>query len=188
MDQLKRCFLAIELSESIKKETLDFVVKIKSQYPNFRFIPPENWHLTLHFFGSISLAQIERIKDMLPKVLEQAQSFPLFLEGMGAFPSQSKARILWLGVSGDDSKLLNLKKQIDSGLQKMRFEIEKRSFHPHLTIARLKGERPVVISNLPVGFRTKTVDSVRNVTLFESQLSSGGASYQVLHVFCLSAS
>jgi RNA 2',3'-cyclic 3'-phosphodiesterase len=187
MDRLTRSFLAIEFSDSLKQEAQLFVDKIKSQYPNFRFIPPQNWHLTLHFFGSVTYAQIEEMKVELPEFLKDVQPFSIFFKGMDAFPDHKKARILWLGISGDDVKLLNLKMRIDTALSKMKFEVEKRAFRPHLTVARLKGAFSKTPSNVSSEFKTKTVDLVQHVTLFESQPSPDGAVYKALHMFSLSA-
>ena len=184
--QLIRCFLAVELSESLKQEAQIFVEGIKTEYPVFRFIPSQNWHLTLHFFGDLSSAQAEEIQLRLPDFLGKTQPFSISLEHMGVFPDERKPRILWLGVSGDTSKLLALKKQVDQALKKLRFEIEKRPFHPHLTIARSKNQFSKTALNLTREFKTKTIDSIRHLTLFQRSLSPQGAVYTVLKTFPLS--
>ena len=183
MDPLARCFLAVELSESLRKEAQVFVEGIKTEYPDFRFIPSQNWHLTLHFFGDLPSAQVEEVQMKLPDFLGKTQPFLVSLEHMGAFPNERKPRILWLGVSGDTSKLLALKSQVDQALRKLRFEIEKKPFHPHLTIARSKNQFSKTALNLTRKFKAKTIDSIRHLTLFQSSLSPQGASYMVLKTF-----
>ena len=80
-----RTFLAIELSEAIRTEAHSYVEVIKQDYPDFRFIPPENWHLTLHFFGRIDSNQIQKLKTHLPPAFSSAQPFSIQLEKLDKF-------------------------------------------------------------------------------------------------------
>ena len=183
--QTVRSFLAIELSKLLKEEARFFVETIQNRYPGFRFIEPHNWHLTLHFLGDVEPEKIEPLSSHLKNALAGIAPFSISLEGLGVFPNVQKPRILWIGVSGDIPKLLALKKQVDAVLQKLHFQIETRSFHPHITIARIKeGTRhEYSISDQTLTFKAKTSDEIRSLTLFRSDLFPGGAQYTPLQVF-----
>ena len=75
-----RAFLAIELSEALKAEANHFIETIRKDYPGFRFIPPENWHLTLHFLGQVEPPKIEELVSRIPKVLGDVKPFTISLE------------------------------------------------------------------------------------------------------------
>ena len=178
-----RTFLAIELSEAIRKEAHSYVEVIEQNCPDFRFIPPENWHLTLHFFGQIDSNQIQKLETHLPPAFSSAQPFSIQLEKLGAFPSWNQARILWIGVGGDVPQLLSLIERLNQVLQEMHFEIEPRDYSPHITIARLKTRNPVPAAVPKQTYQGHVIDRVQHITLFRSDLSSKGAYYSPIKTF-----
>ncbi|OGW85485.1 MAG: 2'-5' RNA ligase [Omnitrophica bacterium RIFCSPHIGHO2_02_FULL_46_11] len=182
-----RSFLAIELSKTLKQEALSFVETIQDQYSNFRFLPIENWHLTLHFLGQINPDQLKSLQLELPKAVAQIKPFSISLEDLGAFPKKFP-RVLWLGVAGDRDGLLALKKCLDQILKKLHFEIETRPYHPHITIARSKGESKQTFLAPKQEFESKNFDKIHSVTLFQSILSPQGSSHSPLGVFLLGSS
>ena len=181
-DEAIRSFLAIELSESLKREALSFVETIQNQYPAFRFLPPQNWHLTLHFLGHITPEEVKILQLALPKTVAEIKPFSVSLEGLGAFPKEHP-HILWLGVAGDTSALLALKKRCDQALEKLDFQIETRPYQPHITIARLKGQAPRSFLKPEKTFKSKNFDIIYNLTFFQSILSPKGLLYTPLSVF-----
>ena len=175
-----RSFLAIELSESLKNELCFFVQSIQNQFSGFRFSNPKTWHLTLHFLGDVTLEKIEELKARLSKVLPDVKPFSISLEGLGVFPKGKTPRILWIGVNGDADALLGLKKRLDEVLQKMHFEIEKRTYHPHITIARAKEKVSHPFPKLELTFKAQTIDLIRSLTFFRSDLSKEGVEHTPL--------
>src|SRR3989338_3648716 len=103
-----RTFLAIELPDAIKQEAVKLVDDVRSRYPAFRYLPRENWHLTLHFLGDISFQQLESLKDGLRQVSEKNTPFEIRVKGIGGFPIGGKHDLLWLGVIGELEKLEQL--------------------------------------------------------------------------------
>lgn len=178
-----RSFLAVEISETLKNEARLFVETIQSKCLGFRFIPPQNWHLTLHFLGPIEPQKIEGLAARLPDALKEARPFSISLEGLGVFPEGKKPRILWLGIGGNLSELFRLKKQLDEVLLKMHFRIEAMRYHPHVTIARSKSAAARPFLDLEQSFQSQATDEIRHVTLFRSDLSSQGARHIPLQTF-----
>lgn len=183
-----RSFLAIEVSEALKSETHHFVETIRSKYTDFRFIPSQNWHLTLHFLGQVETEKIEILAACTSKALENVRPFSISLERFGTFPNWHQPRILWIGIGGDLPQLSALKEQLDQVLRKMHFHIETRSYHPHITIARFKGGTPRLRSEPEEQFKSRLVDSVHYITLFRSDLSPQGAQHIPLRTFLLGGS
>ena len=179
-----RSFLAIEISEKLKQEARSFVDTIRERYSGFRFIPYQHWHLTLHFLGQVELKEIEALQERLTaEALKDVEPFTISLEGFGTFPSGQKPRILWIGIGGDQSGLLTLKQRLDLVLRKLHFKIEKRSYHPHITIARSKGEGVPLPFKPELQFKGQEVEEIRHVTLFKSILSTQGAEHITLGTF-----
>ncbi|MBI4394787.1 MAG: RNA 2',3'-cyclic phosphodiesterase [Candidatus Omnitrophica bacterium] len=181
--QTVRSFLAIELSERLKNEVQSFLESVGSSLQGFRLIPPQNWHLTLHFLGPIDTDEMEHLSARLAKALPGIKPFSISLGGFGAFPNQQSPRILWVGVRNDLKNLLELKQKLDGVLQAAHFQIEKKPFHPHITVARLKLRHSHSALKLETEFQGKARDEIKQITLFKSQTLPEGAIYTPFQIF-----
>lgn len=184
-EELLRSFIAIELSEAMKQEASSFVNSLAKRYTGFRFLSPQNWHLTLHFLGKVEFERLEVLQTRLDKTLTEVKPFSIFLDGIGVFPEPKQPRVIWLGINGDLTELLTLKKMLDQALQKMHFDMEQRTYRPHVTIARTKERKvsAVSLTDQETRFRSQIVDRVSQVTLFKSDLTPQGAVHSVLRQF-----
>jgi 2'-5' RNA ligase len=104
----------------------------------------EKLHLTLQFLG-------EETEERAARALELARTvhhapFSLTVGGFGVFPNASRPHVLWLGVQGDVAPLANA---LGAALATEGFLIETRAYHPHVTIARLRGRRLPELPELP---------------------------------------
>jgi len=145
-----------------------------------RFPKPANLHLTLKFLGSVEAHRVEEIGRALDPIGE-TDRFEIAFEGLGAFPSRSRPRILWVGVTRGADPLKSLAEQVDRYCSQCGFEPEAREFSPHLTLARLKfarGSAAPVLEN--VSPREAGSSVVTEVTLYRSDLGSAGPTYTPL--------
>jgi 2'-5' RNA ligase len=132
------------------------------------------WHLTLQFLGN-------RVDfDAVAGALEALAVRPgtVCLGAAGAFPSERRGRILWVGVSEGDALLSQLAAAVGALLAPIGYPPEDRRYHAHLTLARLKAPtdlRPTVaaLGPGPVG----RAFPVEEVVLFQSKTGRSGAEY-----------
>ena len=142
-----RAFIAIVLSAELKRLISELQAELKRGIPemvSISWIRPEAMHLTLRFLGDIEESQVEAITDVLQMGAASLRPFTLEARGVGGFPSPARARVLWVGLSGDEegmSALLNLQANIEEGVVTMGCMREDRPFTPHLTLARIKDGR-----------------------------------------------
>src|SRR5256885_1898750 len=103
---------------------------------------PEQMHLTLAFLGEQPPEALERLYGAAAPCSE-LKAFEASLNGAGAFPNSRRAHVIWLGIAEGKSELSALAERLCSGLRAAGFELEKRPFSAHLTVARVKrgGER-----------------------------------------------
>jgi RNA 2',3'-cyclic 3'-phosphodiesterase len=132
------------------------------------------WHLTLQFLGN--RVDFGAVGGALAALAVQRGT--VCLGGAGAFPSERRGRVLWLGVCEGDALLAQLAASVGALLAPIGYPPEQRPYHSHLTLARLKAPgdlRPVVgaLGPAPVG-RPWTVEEV---VLFESKVRRTGAEY-----------
>jgi RNA 2',3'-cyclic 3'-phosphodiesterase len=141
------------------------------------------WHLTLQFLGN--RVDFDAVAGALDAFAVGRGT--VALGGAGAFPSDRRGRILWLGVSEGEALLSQLAAAVGALLEPVGYPPEERPYHAHLTLARLKTPadlRPVVtqLGSGPVG-RAWTAEEV---VLFQSTTRRTGAEYVARARFPLS--
>jgi 2'-5' RNA ligase len=90
--------------------------------------------------------------------------------------------VLWLGVADQTEGLARLYAALERELVGIGFPKEKRPFHPHITIARLKkpeGAKQLASEHKTLGFEPAELN-VSEVLLIESQMGPGGSTYRTL--------
>ena len=168
-----RLFVALALPRSIRTR-LSFLA---GGIPGLRWVPPENYHVTLRFIGELPLWRAEEVDQALANI--RAPAFPLQLAGVGTFEKAGKTSSLWVGIPRTPA-LDHLQTKIETALTRAGLDRERRRFTPHVTMARL--DKPpdariaawVQAHNL---FRSETIE-VEHFTLFSSLLGKQQAAYE----------
>jgi 2'-5' RNA ligase len=109
-----------------------------------RWARPENVHLTLKLLGGVSKDNLGRVAEVLEPVCGRHEPFKAEPSGFGTFPSARKARILWASIGEGSAPLRALAKDVEASLESLGFGCEDRSYMPHLTLGRARGQ-PVVV-------------------------------------------
>ncbi|WP_409199424.1 RNA 2',3'-cyclic phosphodiesterase [Methanobrevibacter sp. DSM 116169] len=179
-----RSFLAIELDNTLKEDIIKVQNEFKKFDSNIKFVNPNNFHLTLKFFGDIDLNCADKISSLIQNTLNSYNSFDLELKSTGAFPNNNHIKVLWIGFKNNDI-LTNLQKDLDNEFFKLGFKKE-RDYKSHLTIARVKGSKNRDLIK-------KTLENNKNITigkmkvskihLKKSTLTPNGPIYEDLKVF-----
>jgi 2'-5' RNA ligase len=132
-----RLFVAIELPPAVK-ESLGLLVRDFSvQGTQVRWVRSENVHLTLKFLGEVEEQKIQMIAGACRTAAGGVEPFEITVEGVGAFPSRKKPRVIWVGVTRS-APLKTLHGRLEEEFKTIGFPQEKRSWSPHLTIGRVK--------------------------------------------------
>ncbi len=79
-----RTFLAVSLPEIFPDELKTWFDRHQS-IPKVRWVPLRLIHVTLHFFGEIRGADLEKIKAISARIAAETKPFELFLRGCGFF-------------------------------------------------------------------------------------------------------
>jgi RNA 2',3'-cyclic 3'-phosphodiesterase len=179
-----RLFLGIPLAGPVPRELKQLTERLKSAFGNLRWLEPESWHITLKFLGSVTEEQYGCLMNRLCGL--HFGPFPIQLEQPGIF---DRAGILYVAVQLGP-ELVALQRNVEAQACLCGFEAESRPYHPHITLARLKGvDRDRTFNRRMAGFKTEARLSrfrAHEFLLYESHLSSDGSSYEVRHRFPLS--
>ena len=121
-----RLFIALHFSEEVKASLLDAIRQLQEQSSSGNFTRPENLHLTLAFIG-----ESERLDD-LRQILDRIDSHPFRLElsGSGHF-----GELYWAGLQKAPA-LERLARLLRKDLLEQGFDIDRKPFRPHITLAR----------------------------------------------------
>ena len=183
-----RSFLAIELPRNIISKIEMIQNDLKSSEAQVKWVRPGSIHLTLKFFGNIEEKTIDDISRIVGEVASRFNAFHLDVEDVGAFPNESRPRVIWVGTRFVEGTLEILHKELETRLTKLGFEPEKRDFNPHLTLGRvksLKGKRQLIEQMGKIKGCKLGSFLVESLFLFKSDLRPTGAVYTKLRTFDL---
>ena len=168
-----RLFVALDLPWTLRQRLASLA---GLGIPGARWVPPENYHLTLRFIGEAPRYLAEEIDHALAAL--KAREFALTLAGVGTFAKGGRPTALWVGVERNPS-LDHLRGKIETALQRVGLEPERRRFNPHVTLARLDNATEVKLAGFVQAhnlFRSDPVP-VEHFTLFSSLLGKEQSVY-----------
>jgi 2'-5' RNA ligase len=178
-----RLFIGIPMSPAVIAELAALAARLKSNADGLRWAEPETWHVTLQFLGNTSPAQCESLVTRLGEV--QAPPVPIQLGELGFF---DRAGIFFAGVALSP-ELLTLEQRVTAATSLCGFVPETRPFHPHITLARAKGDhRAQFLRALQARLQPQPVFTrfvAPEFLLYESHLSPAGSRYEVRARFAL---
>jgi 2'-5' RNA ligase len=178
---LIRTFIAVNLATPVIEEIAKVRAALQEAKGDIRWTRVEGLHVTLKFLGDIARQQVEPILAALRAALREQPSLRVVAQGLGAFPTLKRPRVLWVGLNGTGLK--ELSETIEQALMPLDFPPEEREFTPHLTLGRVRSIRgwdrvlSVIKEHEHLCFGESTVD---HVTLYQSDLRPEGPIYSPL--------
>ncbi|RPI74339.1 MAG: RNA 2',3'-cyclic phosphodiesterase [Desulfobacteraceae bacterium] len=185
-----RSFLAFELSGPLKETMHRVSRELKKTALDAKWVKVDHIHLTLMFLGDIEEQSINQIDTAARAACGLYAPFSVSLKSMGCFPNKKKARVLWLGVGGDLSRMAGFQKILQKDLNPLNVKEEDREFKPHLTLGRFRtpGNQSHLLDSILQQYQnlTSPMISLAELVLFKSDLKPGGAIYTKLKTWPLS--
>ncbi len=171
-----RAFIAIDLPEKIKSRIAELEDDFKKCDLAFRWVRPENLHLTLKFLGDINQEQVSKIKEAITKISGKFTSFQASLNDFGFFPNERNPRIFFISIDKEEL-LKSIARELEEGLEPLGFDKENR-FKSHITLARIKDLKN--IDDLKPKIENIRLDEkflIHAIILYESTLTGEGPIY-----------
>lgn len=158
-----RLFIAIQLSDTMKKALVNFMHDLKKQGVEGNYVPAQNLHMTLAFIGEYD--DPAKIKAIISKV--PLPEFRLALSDTGNF-----GNILWAGVKGNQ-KLKAYAKDLRRALETEGIPYDKAKFVPHITLIRKYTAKKAYQVHMP-----KAEMIVKKAALMRSEQKNGKVLYK----------
>ena len=126
-----RVFLAVPFSDDFKQHLTAYQDALKESLKAMHWITPENFHITVKFFGEMPLGKlVERTIPRLRTLLEHVPASDTAFNTYGFFGTPTKPRVIYL--HGNAPKLVET---ADMVLKEFP-DLHPRQFHAHLTMAK----------------------------------------------------
>jgi len=132
-----RAFIAIDIENPEIVKKMEELGKKLAKVTEVKLVKPENMHITLKFLGEIREETADEILQRLRDACAGFGRFEVNVRGTGGFPSDGRARVVWVGAEAPE--IYPLKRIIDAVLKDFGFAPD-RDFVSHITIARVKGD------------------------------------------------
>ena len=176
---MHRLFVAIRPPPAIRQQLLAMMGGMSGA----RWQSDDQLHITLRFIGEVDRHVGADIVAALGSVRQKP--FELELNGLGRFGRAGQPGTLWAGLAPQEP-LRDLHKKVDQACARAGIAPEGRSYHPHITLARLKRNAGSVdgVAETSAGLRSSPF-RVNAFGLFESTLAPEGAVYTLVERYLL---
>lgn len=152
-------------------------VQVWRDRPALRPVAPENWHVTLRFFGETPDDQVPALATLLAEWAKNKGPLTFVDRGWSCFGSFEAPRVVLLQLEAMPavSKAVgSLQKALDAA----GFAGDGKPWKPHVTVAYGKGEHPGPWPTEAKGGRPPVV--FRRAVLYGSTLGTEGSIYEEL--------
>ena len=156
-----RLFVAVRLSEEMKKEITATMHELKKLDVKGKYVPADNLQLTLAFIGETTEPQA--VKEALAAV--KWKPFRLSLSELGCFGDT-----IWVGAKGNQG-LAGAARSVRDALDAAGIDYDHKKFVPHITLIR-KASGSWKQAKAP-----KDEMLVKNIFLMKSEVKDGRRVY-----------
>ena len=111
-----RAFVAIRLDEAVRAALGAAIEGLRRVARDVAWVVPDNLHLTLKFLGQVRAARTPELVAALTRAASGLAAFEANVAGLGAFPTPTRARVIWAGVGHGTDALVLLASRVDEAL------------------------------------------------------------------------
>lgn len=186
-ERTQRVFVAIYPTQDVIRKLKKESEVLKKLLPGnlLRWLPEENWHITLRFFGNLTAKEVEQLDQNLRFSLKAQSRVTIQLTSITWFPSSKKPSVL-AAIANESPELNSLAMSIHNVDSQHERSAGNKPYRPHLSLARCRQKRPInahsslPLNITPVAFTANQVHLVKSQTLPTGAIYSKLASYPLL--------
>ena len=179
-----RLFVAMNFPASLRRSIAAIGTDLARSGVPARWVDPADVHLTLKFLGDLPPAKLEAIVEVVQEIATGSEPVTLRFEGVGAFPSPRRPRVIWLGIEAGP-RLRLLADALDRRMAGFGVSRETRPFRPHVTLGRVhQGSGPGEFREFERRAPSLRLDQeieIDRIALMESRLRPDGPEYREVH-------
>jgi RNA 2',3'-cyclic 3'-phosphodiesterase len=179
-----RTFIGIDPGKLIRDRLVALQDTLARAGVEVKWVEPENLHVTLLFLGEVNDVDVPAVCQAVADGVQGHAAFSMAVETTGCFPNPRRPRILWAGVGQGTQEVCAVHDAIERPLLDLGcYRREERRFTPHITLGRIRGERPA--DKLAAALAKQAAwkggeTTIREIQVLSSELTSEGPVYTVL--------
>ncbi|MCY7580077.1 RNA 2',3'-cyclic phosphodiesterase [Bacillus altitudinis] len=167
MAESRHYFIGIPIPEQLAHQIKADIDK-RSGLSFQKWTAPIDYHVTLVFLGEIQEDRLNKISELLAQLSHEVSAFPLKLNEVGVFGQKERPRVFFAKPS-ESKPLMDLREKVKAAVLTAGHPVEKRPFHPHMTIARKWNREQPYIEQAPLRKEPYSME-VSSIALFEIRL------------------
>jgi 2'-5' RNA ligase len=179
-----RTFIAIDPGKDIRNRLVALQEQLAKTGTEVKWVEPENLHVTLLFLGEVDERDLPAVCNAVSEAAAGCLAFPMSVERASCFGSPRRPRTLWVGVGEGTQATCALHDALERPLLELGcYRREERQYTPHITIGRVKSDRPTdkLAAALAKNAGWQGGETlVREVLVMGSELTPQGPIYTVL--------
>lgn len=181
---MTRLFIALPIDEEIRTRLLPLHQFFTGCTNTIKPVHPEQFHITMKFIGECDGNTARSIESAFMDLPLHGMALDYTVKGIGMFPGEKNPSVIWTGIQTDLPRIREIWKTVERFALEFGIKEEKRSFVPHLTIARVRKGMKLTdkIQRHLQEYRDTVFGSSRFTTLklYKSKLTPNGPEYTVL--------
>jgi 2'-5' RNA ligase len=179
-----RTFIAIDLGKGLRARLMSLQETLARTGTEVKWVEQENLHVTLLFLGEVDERDLPSVCRAVADAAAGQSAFALTVEKVGCFPNPRRPRTIWAGVGEGTQEVVALHDALEGPLLELGcYRREERQFTPHITLGRVKSDRPTDDLAASMARRADWQGGevvVREVLVMGSELTPKGPVYTVL--------
>jgi 2'-5' RNA ligase len=185
MSETTRTFFAVEIPDDLGQNLVRLQEKLAQDVPDCRWARSLPFHLTLAFLGDVQNSDLARLHEHAAAAVSRFASIDLRFEGLGAFPSPARPKVLWAGLALKAPEFLtDIRESVVAAAARSGYPCADERFHPHVTLGRFKPGRRGRLNLTAILERHRSWTcggfTALEVVGFASRMGRAGATYEVL--------
>jgi len=178
-----RTFLALDLDASVRRVIATVAGQLPVGESKVRWLEPQNLHVTMKFLGDVPDADVMGICRAVEDAAAGLEPVEFDVVGLECTPARGPVKMVWAGVCESGRTLTNTFAGLESAMEALGFDVERRAFRPHVTVGRFRycsdpsGMRQAVAR---LGDEQFGIQSAGEVVVYSSQLTKQGPVYAAM--------
>jgi RNA 2',3'-cyclic 3'-phosphodiesterase len=175
---MTRLFIALKIPLHIRKEIVNFTKEFMPGYEKYKWEQLDKVHLTLKFIGDV---KEEFVNEVMKKIsfMNDYKKFECGLDKFDFFYRNGKPSIFFMKLQMEE-RINELVIRLNNELESISIPREKKEFHAHVTLLRIKGNEELDPLKQMTGLQLKTKFTADEIALYQSSLLPHGSEYKEL--------
>lgn len=177
-----RLFIAVRIPEEIKTKMEKAQAELRRALPagGVAWTRREQFHLTLEFMGDVAAHRAGELAEAVRRTCQEFTRLRLRAQRVGFFPNIRAPRVIWVGITDAEDRLLRLQQALEAAVRSFTLEQREQKFGGHATLGRVKhltrsGTKLLTLLAAGMAGRFFGEWTADGVELMRSELSPHGA-------------